>query len=274
MSKYILSDIHGCLETLKKLKEQLGDELVFAGDLVDRGPDSRGVIDFVRSGGYDCIKGNHEVLMIEGLEFKDDKAFIKLQVDGWTGRLYSLWLYNGGRNTLYNYAHDETTLIARLSGLDDDELDDAYKLSRIDITEYVDVAALKADVEWLKTLPYYLEYLELKDSEGQHLLVTHTTASEVWELKDSPEGTMQHDKFIEGITWDRISFPAKIEGIFNVYGHTPQKHNATVKSHFACVDTGCYFTQGIYNKLSALQFPEKTVFVQNNVEKKDGRETI
>jgi hypothetical protein len=64
----IFGDVHGCLEELSSLVERLGvrsdDSLVFAGDLLDKGPNSAGVVRFVRELAERCdvvlVKGNHE----------------------------------------------------------------------------------------------------------------------------------------------------------------------------------------------------------------------
>ncbi len=46
-----IGDIHGCLEPLKLLwgmiDPQPDDRIIFVGDYVDRGPDTKGVIDFL-----------------------------------------------------------------------------------------------------------------------------------------------------------------------------------------------------------------------------------
>jgi hypothetical protein len=60
-----VGDVHGCLEELKELLRTLEyhpekDRLVLLGDLVDRGPDSPGVVRFVRELGVECVKGNHD----------------------------------------------------------------------------------------------------------------------------------------------------------------------------------------------------------------------
>ena len=48
---YAIGDIHGCLDPLRRLMDQIHpsetDEVVFMGDYVDRGPDSKGVIDYL-----------------------------------------------------------------------------------------------------------------------------------------------------------------------------------------------------------------------------------
>ncbi|MFT5906524.1 MAG: serine/threonine protein phosphatase 1 [Cryomorphaceae bacterium] len=65
-----IGDIHGCLEPLKLLWEvinpQPDDRIIFVGDYVDRGPDTKGVIDFLiglkLSEDFDVtfLSGNHE----------------------------------------------------------------------------------------------------------------------------------------------------------------------------------------------------------------------
>jgi hypothetical protein len=48
-------------ELLKKLDfDQRRDHLVFAGDMISKGPDSPSVVDLARSVGASCVRGNHE----------------------------------------------------------------------------------------------------------------------------------------------------------------------------------------------------------------------
>lgn len=73
----IVGDIHGCLEELDALFQTVElrarDRVFFLGDLVDRGPDSVGVVRRVaevvrRQPGSLCIMGNHEE---KALRFRD-----------------------------------------------------------------------------------------------------------------------------------------------------------------------------------------------------------
>jgi len=74
MRTIFISDIHGCLEEFKcliaELQLQAGDRLALGGDLVDRGPNSIGVIRYVKEllalyPGSFCVAGNHESKVIE-----------------------------------------------------------------------------------------------------------------------------------------------------------------------------------------------------------------
>ncbi len=77
--QFAISDIHGCVETFKTLVQDVieltkKDILYLLGDYVNKGPDSRGVIDFIfelREEGFNvsCLRGNHEQYLIEGLKF-------------------------------------------------------------------------------------------------------------------------------------------------------------------------------------------------------------
>lgn len=74
----IVGDVHGEIDALKTLLHQLGYDkagnhpqhrrLVFLGDLVDRGPDSIGVVQLVmklmENGKAQCVLGNHELNII------------------------------------------------------------------------------------------------------------------------------------------------------------------------------------------------------------------
>lgn len=73
MRTLAVGDIHGCLNSLRTLmafvKLLPTDRLVLLGDYIDRGPDSRGVIDWIlekrQSVEIISLRGNHEEMMME-----------------------------------------------------------------------------------------------------------------------------------------------------------------------------------------------------------------
>jgi serine/threonine protein phosphatase 1 len=101
-----IGDIHGCLAPLNQLLDWVkptGDDLlVTLGDYVDRGPDSKGVLDRLielkRHLNLVCLRGNHEQMMVDGV--LGGRADLKM------------WLGVGGVETLASYGiapgRDET----------------------------------------------------------------------------------------------------------------------------------------------------------------------
>ena len=96
---FAVGDIHGQLAKLEALLTRIDpdparDELVFLGDYVDRGPDSRGVvqrlIDLAQGElSASFLRGNHEQMLLD-------------YVLG--GKNRDLYLFNGGLSTLEGYA--------------------------------------------------------------------------------------------------------------------------------------------------------------------------
>ncbi len=64
-----MGDVHGCSDELGDLldlvKFQSGDQLVFVGDLVMRGPDSKRVLEMARDFGALVARGNHDARVLE-----------------------------------------------------------------------------------------------------------------------------------------------------------------------------------------------------------------
>ncbi len=99
MGLIAIGDIHGCAGSLDALLRELApsedDHLVFIGDYIDRGPNSRGVIDRLLGlkEHTECtfLRGNHEALMLDYLERGE----------------YEVWHTNGGVATLSSYVTEQ-----------------------------------------------------------------------------------------------------------------------------------------------------------------------
>lgn len=106
--RFVIGDVHGCARTLRSLVEkvlQLGrdDELYLVGDLIDRGPDSKGVLDFIselRRQGFSVmsVKGNHEEMCLRA-----SNDLLSLE----------MWLMNGGKATLDSFFKEAPDEIPR-----------------------------------------------------------------------------------------------------------------------------------------------------------------
>ncbi len=102
MDIYAVGDIHGCLDQLEMLLDEVQPDLeqgvlLFVGDYIDRGPDSRGVVEYVLRLQQQyprdhviCLKGNHEAMFLDFLQ----------------GLERELFLFNGGLGTLRQYWGD------------------------------------------------------------------------------------------------------------------------------------------------------------------------
>ena len=78
MARYASTDLHGCLVTFRHLLEhtlqlQPTDELYLLGDYVNKGPNSRGVLDYLMAlpaHGYQvhCLRGNHDQELLDAAQ--------------------------------------------------------------------------------------------------------------------------------------------------------------------------------------------------------------
>ena len=96
---FAIGDVHGHFDKLMRLmrfcrefarQSSQAPRFILLGDYIDRGPDSRGVLEYLCSRPPDvsAIIGNHEDMLLQGL---DDP------------RAADLWLQNGGYETLNSY---------------------------------------------------------------------------------------------------------------------------------------------------------------------------
>lgn len=99
---YAVGDVHGCFDALTTLERIIledaggrpgGKLLVMLGDYIDRGPQSRQVIDHLLEpapAGFEriCLRGNHEQMMLDYLADPQSHGY---------------WLDEGGAETLASY---------------------------------------------------------------------------------------------------------------------------------------------------------------------------
>jgi serine/threonine protein phosphatase 1 len=94
--RIVIGDVHGHYKGLMKLIEAIAptsdDQVYFLGDLIDRGPDSSQVVDFVKSNNYQCLLGNHEQMLLNILTGENIST-----------PAMQAWLYGGGQATIASY---------------------------------------------------------------------------------------------------------------------------------------------------------------------------
>ncbi|MGK7874114.1 MAG: metallophosphoesterase family protein [Xenococcaceae cyanobacterium] len=92
----VIGDVHGHYNALIQLLEAIApgndDKVYFLGDLIDRGPQSSQVVEFVIQNNYQCLRGNHEEMLLDVLgngKISDE--------------MFQAWLYSGGHSTVASY---------------------------------------------------------------------------------------------------------------------------------------------------------------------------
>ncbi|SFP32972.1 metallophosphoesterase family protein [Salibacterium halotolerans] len=182
-----ISDIHGQFEAFVSLLHRIDyqpeqDRLFLLGDFIDRGPQSfdviRYILDLKNQEGADvtCLMGNHEDMMLQA--FQDEDA------DG-----FSLWMENGGGNTLRSYVGEE------LAGSPFDEIVHAI---RRDFPEHLD----------------FMDNLQRYAETPEHILVHAGIDPFAEDWKESEPRTF---------VWIRSPFLEKTHnaGKTVIFGHTP-----------------------------------------------------
>lgn len=209
---YAIGDIHGCLSLLKKLLHQIKTDndyrhttethLVFLGDLIDRGPNSQGVIEFLMKFPYDFarplfIMGNHEEMLIRALSGEP--------------HLLPGWLDHGGYACLESYGVDQRQLMRQ----------------RLDVLEHIVKTAIpNSHIQFLRG---FLDYVQCGD-----FFFTHAGVRPGVSLKNQTAHEMRwiRDPF--------LGYEGNL-GAVVVHGHTISKE-IEVKHNRIGIDTGAYRT--------------------------------
>ena len=221
---YAVGDIHGELEKLEELIELLplheGDRFIFLGDYVDRGPDSRGVVEYLvrLRERWPCtfLLGNHESMLLDFLGWTDDAYF-----GG------DAFLVNGGDRTLASYGYFDREQPDR----------ESFRLP-------------KEHEEFYRSL-------KLWHLEGEYCFVHAGLSRDALALSDVEYALSREDT--KDLLWQRstIDLPHSL-GITVVYGHTPHP-DLQVRWNIPYsigIDTGAVYG----GTLSAIRLPDESVF--------------
>ncbi len=210
---YAVGDVHGRADLLKEMQRLIAEDVavkgaeenivVYLGDYVDRGLNSKEVLDQLLEETISgvrsiCLKGNHEQAMLDFL--KDHKY----------GRI---WKKFGGLETLLSYG------VVPPSDTDDEE---AFVSARDDFSEKLPSSHLE-----------FLLGLKMHVTFGDYMFV-HAGVRPGVDLDNQRE---------EDLLWIRGDFLRSKEdfGKVIVHGHTPQA-KAEILSNRINVDTGAYIT--------------------------------
>ena len=228
---YVVGDIHGRADLLERALDRIdahvgrvgaeNPQVVFVGDMIDRGPDGADVLarvwELTRElpDNVTCLMGNHERML---LDFLADPATRGPR-----------WLRSGARETLDSFG-------LHTSQLQPGGAPDLFRAEAQALLRQMKPGML----DWLKTLP-------LSWSSG-NLWVVHAAAD--------PQHTMQ-DQSPRVLLWGHPEFESRPrnDGLWVVHGHTPADYPVTDEGRIG-IDTGAW-TTGVLTTAAIL--PDGTV---------------
>lgn len=234
--RWVIPDIHGCSKTLqalieKHIKPTKFDALYFLGDYIDRGPDSKAVLDYLmqlEQNEYNVqfLLGNHEDYCIKAWdEDKQKKGFLGMR---FKTKIQSVWETHGGKDTLESFEAGFAS-----------EIPERY-------------------ISWMRKLKHYLEL-------DQYILVhaglnfniddpLEDTFAMLWtrEFKVVPE-KIRNKKIVHG------HVPVDLEFMDHVIKAS--------QYHFIDLDNGVYMERRAgYGNLVALELDSREYVVQSNID--------
>ena len=202
MSKsVVIGDIHGCYDTFWKLLSKLPDDIdqiYSVGDLVDRGPKSKEVVQLCIDMGIKAVRGNHEDMFMDfhmGIEEYDTNVF----------------MINGGIKTIESYGGIVTKQWNPYSNVDYDFI---YETKHSIPEEHI---------EYFNNMPYFIE---TDDFILSHAGIHPMRATGEFAVGKWDDGSVKSNT---DLMWNREGW-AKMNKI-QVFGHTPNMGVQFVKGH-------------------------------------------
>jgi len=200
-----VGDIHGYADKLEALLNEvqptINDKVIFLGDYIDRGPDSRGVIERLirfkeQAPTAIFLLGNHEHMLVEYLDMQDEASLAD-------------FIFNGGDTTLESYGGSFADIPAKH-------------------LNFIQQAQL-----------YHLETVVLYDAENgevneQDYLFVHAGVRPKLSLdaQDPMDLLWIRDPFIKS--------PRPMGDTIVVHGHTPTENVPSKAPYRIAVDSGVY----------------------------------
>jgi len=229
MEAFVISDIHGCLKEFKELIkdiDRIKTRIILVGDLIDRGPNSEQVIDFVRDNNIECVRGNHEDMAIECLPYLLDSK--------------NMWAL-GSSNWYLNGGHDV-------------------------IAQYSSIPKLITDIKWLETLPLFIKTnIKNKDnlellvshtwiSQYQNIEKASKSFDFIWNREQPKQEDVETDYYnIFGHT--PVDYLKQ-----SIYHIGPEINPKPIFYKTACnIDTGCTYNRRGRRHLTGIFFPSLEV---------------
>lgn len=214
---FAIGDVHGEADKLQALHDAILDRIAFEncaariihlGDYVDRGPDSRGVVERVMQleaafADSDTVKvislmGNHEQMMLDAYDADPDASDLS-------------WWTQGGAETAASY---------------DVNASDSRHTWR--------AAIPREHINWMRRLPL------IHHAEDDGFVFVHAGIEPASFPNESERIYLwtRSERFMNDDNWPRR---AELDGLTVIHGHTPTSFEPEVKFRRINVDTGACF---------------------------------
>ena len=230
----IIGDIHGCLSTLKALIAKAGqvDSIISVGDLLDRGEDSLGVIQYCIDNNIQVCLGNHESMFIDAMEDylspKDHpyKRMVLRESDWWN---------NGGDRVFAQIPPDKLPTL----------------------------------VKYFKSLPIYIKTDHTHN--GLPIVVSHTALNMYhYDILDTDPAELLRMR--SPLVWSRTQTTSQAAvKFFSIYGHTSTDYlgipnaNPRITSTGINLDTGCCYDTKDRGVLTGILLPSMEIIQQERL---------
>ena len=225
-----IGDIAGQYKGLMRLLKKCPDFLpICVGDMVDRGPDSKKVLNFFMKNGK-SILGNHEHMLL-------DYGTYKYYDPG-------IWESNGGNATLKNFK-------VKVKPDHNYIVDNEFKIK---IPDNI--------LTWLSSLPLYMEFEGEEGGEGKEMaFVSHAakhpsyTLEECCDFVKTETFRCWHGLADYSIIWNRTP-PKKMDNKFQIFGHNGFHcfvQDENLKDFAVCIDASRQ------KKLMAMVWPSREI---------------
>jgi bis(5'-nucleosyl)-tetraphosphatase (symmetrical) len=263
MAHYVVGDVQGCFKELEALLKKVNfnkeiDQLIFAGDLINRGQDSHKVLEF-------CIKnkksvsgvlGNHDFYLLYLIEYQKKDKSLKKVLESKNIRHYQSWLKSlplfleikiKETNEVFWISHAGIPFIW--------SIDDAKKLSKeVQASLKNDASNILAKM-WGDTPKKWNE--NLKGYKRLRIIINYFTRmrylSEDGSLKLDLKSKTAKKGYIHWFNQTKENLKNK-ENI--IFGHWASINGVTNIDNIIGLDTGCVWG----NKLTAIRLEDKKIF--------------
>lgn len=217
MLTYAFGDLHGEIDRLERAmhwivadRETTPCRIIFLGDYIDRGPDSKGVVAHIKRWVAQSEPGNMEIIALQGNH------------EEWAGEMYPMmtaqgmftkdeaeavghWLKCGADKTLASYSGPSAPMLRDIK---------------------LDTALWEEHLEWMKALPLYYD-------DGERLFVHSCVHMEL---------PLDHERQRQIMLWVRPKTPPPYQQYIKrqvVHGHTPCGDYPRISPDEVNLDTGC-----------------------------------